>query len=174
MTGIDWPLLPDSGVYLTWPDAGIEAIHPDDRALAEQLIPSDRVFRRVAFDGEYYTVEYGQRSFRIRPSLWLQVPEEGFQIGDRVEVPSRMMQADPMIAVITEMRYSQTRGVILYTLLHNDMPFPREFSAEELLQLTQHAHLTPSDFVFPVPKNIPTDGESQPLELDVDADPKAS
>jgi hypothetical protein len=168
MTGIEWPPLPDMGVYLNWPEAGLEAIHPDDRELAQELIPSDRVFRRTSFDGIYYTVEYGNASFRIKPSLWLQLADEGFHIGDRVEVPSRMMQADPMIAVIAEMRYSAAQGAILYTLLHNEMPFPRGFTAPELLQLTQHAHLLPSDFPFPVPHHDPATDSEAPLRIEDD------
>ncbi len=166
MTGIGWPTLPDMGVYQNWPESGLEAIHPDDRQIAEQLIPSDRVFRRTAFDGTYYTVEYGDVSFRIKPSLWLQIADEGFRIGDRVEVPSRMMQADPMIAVITEMRYAQSQGVILYTLLHNEMPFPKEFTASDLLQLTHHVHLLPAEFPYPVPQHDPATDTEVPLPID--------
>ncbi len=167
-SSIDWPPLPDMGVYFAWPAQGIEAIHPDDRQVAEQLIPSDRVLHRVAFDGTYYTLQYGEQSFRIRPSLWLQIADEGFRIGDRVEVAGRMMQAEPMIATISEMHYSQDKGAIEYTLDHHEMPLPKCFLAEELVQLTHHEHLRPRDFDAPIPKQIdPGDGLSTlPLELD--------
>jgi hypothetical protein len=155
MQGIEWPPLPDMGVYSTWPDLGLEAIHPDDRDVAQRLIPSDRVLVRTAFDGTYYTVEYGVQRFRIKPSLWLQVRDEGFRIGDQVEVPSRMMQADPMIAVIIDMRYSQERGGIRYSLLHSEMPLSHEFLADELIQLKPHVHLLEPDFQAPVPKYEP-------------------
>jgi hypothetical protein len=152
MNAIDWPQLPDMGVYLTWPELGIEAIHPDDRELAESLIPSDRVFRRVSFDGEYYRVEYHEKSFRIRPTLWLQVSDEGLRIGNQVEVLGAFLQAEPMIATISEMHYSQTRGAIQYTLDHHEMPFPRPFLADELRLLTTHETLKPSDADSPPPK----------------------
>jgi hypothetical protein len=155
MQGIHWPPLPDMGVLSTWPQEGIEAIHPDDRPVAEQLIPSNRVLRRTEFDGVYYRMEYGNQSFRLKPSLWLQVRDEGFRIGDRVEVPSRMMQADPMIATILEMRLCQDQGCILYGLQHNEMPFPHDFKSEELILLTSHAHLQASDFQAPIPKQDP-------------------
>jgi hypothetical protein len=166
MTGIDWPPLPDMGVYLTWPEKGLDAIHPNDRVLAEQLIPSDRVFLRTAFDGAYYTVEYGKQSIRIQPSLWLQVKDEGFRIGDQVEVPSRMMQNDPMIAVILEMRYSQENGIIHYLLLHNEMPVEHPFTAEDLIQLKPHVKLQPRDYQPPTPKYTPPSDPDPSLSID--------
>jgi hypothetical protein len=166
MQGIEWPPLPDMGVYLMWPEKGLEAIHPDDRAVAERLIPSDRVFIRTDFDGTYYKVEYGDQSLRIMPSLWLQVHDEGFRIGDRVEVPSRMMQSDPMIAKIVEMRYNQDRGVIGYRLLHNEMPLEHEFVADELIQLKPHLHLLEPDFEAPIPKYLPPADPDQTLPVE--------
>jgi hypothetical protein len=171
MNAIDWPQLPDFGVFLTWPEGGLEAIHPDDREVAQGLIPSDRVMRRTSFENGYYTVQYGEISFRIQPSLWLQVSDEGFQIGDRVEVPSRMMQAEPMIAVISEMRFSQARNAILYTLYHHEMPFPRSFTAAELHQLSHHEHLKPGDIAFPIPRQIDIPNEEKPIAIDDSAPP---
>lgn len=168
--GIQWPLLPDMGVYLTWPEQGLLAIHPDDRAIAEELIPSDRVFRRTAFDGTYYTAEFGDRTIRIKPSLWLQVKDEGLKIGDQVEVPSRMMQADPLIGVIIDMRYCQDQSCIRYGLLHGDMPLDYTFLADELILLTSHTHLQPPDFQAPIPKHQPPPGSDQPLSIDEGAD----
>jgi hypothetical protein len=172
MTGIHWPPLPDMGVYLTWPEKGLDAIHPDDRTLAEELIPSDRVFLRTAFDGTYYTVEYGNQTVRIKPSLWLQVKDEGFRIGDQVEVPSRMMQNDPMIAVILEMRFSQDKGIIHYTLHHNEMPVEYPFAAEDLIQLKPHIKLQPRDYQPPAPKYTPSSDTGTTLCLD-DEDKKS-
>lgn len=166
MTGIAWPPLPDMGVYLNWPEKGLEAIHPEDRILAEQWIPSDRVFLRTAFDGTYYTIEYGNHSIRIKPSLWLSVKDEGLRIGDQVEVPSRMMQNDPMIAVISEMRYHQDRGVIHYFLVHNEMPVDHPFVAEELISLKPHFELQPRDYQTPVPKYHPPSTLDQTLSIE--------
>lgn len=165
MTGIEWPPLPDMGVYLTWPEKGLDAIHPEDRALAEEFLPSDRVFLRTAFDGTYYRIEYGDHAIRIKPSLWLQVKDEGFRIGDQVEVPSRMMQNDPMIAVILEMRYSQERGAIGYRLLHSEMPLDHIFRAEDMMPLTEHIQLQPPDFQAPTPKYLPPSDPVQSVTL---------
>jgi len=166
MAGIEWPQLPDMGVYLTWPEQGLQAIHPDDQAIAEELIPSDRVFRRTAFDGVYYTAEFGDRTIRIKPSLWLQVKDEGLRIGDQVEVPSRMMQADPLIGVIIDMRYCQDQGIIRYGLLHSDMPLDHTFRAEELIPLSSHAQLQSPDFQAPMPQHQPPPDSDQPLSID--------
>jgi hypothetical protein len=98
--------------------------------------------------------------------MWLQVAEEGFQMGDRVEVPSRMMQAEAMIAIISEMRFSQARNAILYSLTHHEMPFPRDFTAEELQQMTHHEQLQPGDFSFPVPRSLEMPGEEKPIPIE--------
>ena len=110
---IGWPTLPDFGIYNVWPEEGVQAVHPEDRDRIHAWVPSDHVFERFEFDGEYYHVRYGDRvSFRIKPVLWLQVPDEGLRLGDQVEVLSNNMQNDPLVANIIEMRYSPIHHAI--------------------------------------------------------------
>ena len=136
---------PDCGVFLTWPESGEDAFHPEDLKLAQEWIPSDRVFLRPHFDGTYYHLHYGEQSLRIKPSMWLPIADEGFRIGDRVEVPSQLMKNDPMVATIIEMRFAQSQSVIKYTLLNHEMPTPRTYLAEELTLLSQRHELLHSD-----------------------------
>ena len=53
------PPLPDYGCIARWPEDGQGFIHPDDVAVTNKLIPSERVLRRDHFDGSYYHVRYG-------------------------------------------------------------------------------------------------------------------
>lgn len=151
---IDWPTLPDMGVFQAWPHSGVHAFHPDDLDTAQRLIPSDRVFQRTHFDGTYYRIEYGELSIRIKPSMWLAVADEGLRIGDRVEVVSRMLQNDPCIATIVEMRYAASQGAILYTLKQSELPNPRPFVAADLISLSAHEPLRPRDTPAPLPRDL--------------------
>ncbi|MEI8212015.1 MAG: hypothetical protein WCI02_07690 [Planctomycetota bacterium] len=151
---IDWPTLPDLGVFLAWPERGLAAFHPDDAELAQTLIPSDRVFERTAFDGTYYRIQYGSIALRIQPSMWLSVRDEGLRIGDQVEVRSRMLQNDPCIASIMEMRYASSKGVILYTLSQSEMPNPKLFEATDLIAFGKYEPLRPPDFSAPTPRDL--------------------
>lgn len=135
--GITWPELPDCGVYLTWPHDGVDWIHPDDIQLAEELIPSGRVFRRVSFDGTYYRLEYGDRVLRVKPTMWLKVHDEGFWIGDQVEIKGDFLTNEPSIAVITDARFEPSTGLISYTLIQRDMMLDKNYHADELRGLTK-------------------------------------
>ena len=136
-TDIAWPELPDCGVYLTWPQSGVDWIHPEDVTVAEELIPSGRVFRRVAFDGTYYRLEYGDRVLRVKPTLWSKVPDEGFWIGDQVEIKGDFLTNEPSIAMVTEARYDAATGMISYTLVQRDMLLDKHYHASELRCLTK-------------------------------------
>jgi hypothetical protein len=151
------PTLPDCGVYLVWPTEGTDWIHPEDVATASELIPSDRVFRRTLYDGEYYRLEYGPSVIRVRPTLWLQVADEGIGIGDQVEVLSRFLENDPGIARIADVRYDKASGEIRYFVEMREIVLPRTFVVEDLKLLSQKVHLRESDFAAPRP--VPSDTE---------------
>ena len=160
------PILPDFGIYHVWPQEGMESFHPEDRDKIDGWIPSDYVFERFEYDGEYYHVRYGDRlTFRIKPVLWLEIPDEGLRLGDQVEVLSNNMQNDPLIGQIVHMRYSNIHNAIEYTLEENDMPIEKGYLASEFVRLTQREHLRPSDVPAPKPKFL---DRSDMLELDDD------
>jgi hypothetical protein len=136
------PELPDYGVYLQWPQEGLEWIHPDDISTVESLIPSDRVFLRESFDGTYYHLRYGEIRFRVLPSMWNVVRGEDFQIGDHVEIRSQNEQNMPGLGVISEMRFAQETQRIHYTVVQREFPLPTHFLAEDLVNLTSHQRLS--------------------------------
>jgi hypothetical protein len=140
-----WPEMPDCGAYLVWPENSIQWIHPDDVSQAERWIPSSRVFRRDSFDGVFYRLRYGQQSIRVKPTMWLQVTDEGFEIGDQVELLSHFRENDACIATILEIRFEKSTGRILYSLESRELMLPRPFEASDLAQLTRRPQLRERD-----------------------------
>ena len=142
-----WPQMPDCGAYLVWPCEGQDWIHPDDVAQVNQWIPSSRVFRRHSFDGEYYRLQYGEHSVRVKPTMWRRVDDEGFSVGDRVEVLSHFQENEPCLGVIVEIRFEKSSGRILYSIESRELPLPRPFVATDLVQLTRRPQLRERDEV---------------------------
>jgi hypothetical protein len=138
---IAWPEMPDCGVYRFWPEAGYAWIHPDDVAVAESWIPSDRVFRRHSFDGVYYRLQYGDVAIRVKPTLWIRVPDEHLWVGDQVEILGDFRTNEPSIASISEVRYDQLLQRIVYTLVQRGIVLDRPYVLEELRGLTSRPQL---------------------------------
>lgn len=123
---------PVYGVYPWWPENGHEWIHPEDLDVVEGLIPGTRVFRRDDRRPKYVIMSYGEMRFRIRPTLWHQVRAEGFDVGDQVEIRSRMGTNLPGLAVICEMTWQRERETIYYHVRQRGMRLPRCFTAADL------------------------------------------
>lgn len=160
-----WPELPDCGVYLVWPESGTQWIHPDDIAIVNQWIPSNRVFRRYAFIDGYYHLKYGSQTIRVRPTLWLRVLDEGFSVGDRVEILSRFMENEPCIGVIHDIRFDKASNTIEYHITEREQPLPRTFAAHDLAALTSRAQLRERDTPAPTPRQRETP-HSDRLKID--------
>lgn len=159
------PEMPDYGVYLNWPEEGTHWIHPEDVELVEKLIPSERVFRREAFDGEYYHLSYGDLKLRVKPSLWTTVRGEGFDVGDHVEIHSRFGNNTPLVGAIHDMHYSQTEQRIVYQIIDREFELPKNFYAEDLIQHTPRIQIREGDTTHPPQKYEPMKGmETLPLD----------
>ncbi len=126
------PQFPDYGAFLSWPAEGHGWIHADDVSRVRQLIPSNRVFRRDAFDGLFYHYRYGHSTFRLRPCLWLPLSWEGFNIGDHVETIGLSLQRELFLARIVEMHYERYKNRIVYRLKRRSHTIPRNFTAHEI------------------------------------------
>ncbi len=140
-----WPTMPDCGAYLVWPCEGIQWIHPEDVEQVEKWIPSSRVFRRHSFDGVYYHLQYGLVSVRVKPTMWRRVDDEGFSVGERVEVLSHFQENDPCLGTIKEMRLDKPSGRIVYTIASRELPLPRPFFAADLASLERKPQLRDPD-----------------------------
>lgn len=153
-----WPDMPDCGVYLAWPDDGTQWIHPDDIELATQWIPSNRVLRRHSYDGEYYRLQYGEQKIRVKPTMWHRVVDEGFAVGDQVEVLGRFMENEPCIGRITEIRFDKHYNRILYSVETRELPLPRPFILSDLMPLHRKMQLRESDSNPPQARQVEIPG----------------
>ena len=149
---MQWPVLPDYGCIVRWPEDGQAFIHPDDVAAATRCFPSERVLMRHAFDGTYYHYRYGETRFRLRPSMWISVKHEGIDIGDQVEVTGRAMERDLFVAEVWGMHYIRRKGRIVYRLRRADQVIPRLYVSDHLKLLTDKSVIRDADIPFPEPK----------------------
>jgi len=150
--------LPDWGIYVRWPTNGDAWIHSDDVAVAKRLIPSPRVWRREAWDGEFYHLRYGQIELRLRPSMWLPVPAIDLEVGQQVELLSRQFRNDPGIFRISDMFYSTARQTVDYFLHGESLRLAKPFSREDLRPLQVQYHLRVGFYQHPNPaSDIPAD-----------------
>ncbi|MAT72457.1 MAG: hypothetical protein CMJ58_23390 [Planctomycetaceae bacterium] len=123
---------PRYGYYPWWPENGDAWLHPEDVSLARTLIPSPRVFTRDGESGPFVILHYGEVRLRVKRTLWQEVPGEGFEIGDWVEVLSRMRTNDPRTAVICERHWDERERGLRYQVAANDAAIPRWYAAIDL------------------------------------------
>jgi len=135
------------GVFLWWTEQTPSWVHPDDVETADSLIPSDRVFLRSncenASDRElgFSKFQYGNRSFRGKPALWLEVSRTEIEMGDQVEIKSQHGKLKPQIACVVDILWNRTKRTVEYRLSVNDIPMQRRFLASDLrpaVRLGQH------------------------------------
>lgn len=148
---MQWPVLPDYGCFQRWPQDGQGWIHPHDVPTVSRLLPSERVFRRVGFDGAYYHYRYGNARFRLRPVLWLTVKPEGFDVGDLVETVGLGFERELFVAEICGMYFVARKGRIAYRLRRAGTIMRGLFLSDQLRQLTQKAKVREGDTRHPAP-----------------------
>lgn len=145
------PVLPDYGTFPRTPADGTHWIHPEDVSIVRGLIPGNRVFCRYEFEDPYYHFRYGEIHFRLRPCMWLPLPAEGIDIGDRVETIGPAMQQELFVSHVTDMLYFPGERRIRYRLARTPRS-DRYYYAEQLRLLTDKTHLRPSDTPYPRPR----------------------
>lgn len=123
---------PKYGYFPWWPEDGTGWLHPDDVAVASQLLPSMRVFRRDEQDDTWVTFRYGEQMFRAHRSLWVEVRWEGFALGDWVEVRTRGMRNEHRTGTIREVRYHDHDGTLRYQITQAENPVETEYTADDL------------------------------------------
>jgi len=123
---------PKYGFYPWWPEDGDDWVHPEDVATARSAIPGPRVFRRDGEHGDYVVLHYGELRLRVKPTLWQEVPWEGFDIGDWVEVLSRGLLNSPRTGVIREMHWDPRWHSMRYFIDEAGLPIPNAYGAQDL------------------------------------------
>lgn len=132
---------PAYGYYPWWPENGNDWVHPEDVEVARQTIPSQRIWRRDGQRGDFVVLAYGELTLRVRRTLWRELRWEGFDIGNLVEVRTRGMQNDHRTGTITEMRWDEHKGRILYEVHEPEdtIENPRPYTADDI------KHVEPTD-----------------------------
>ena len=123
---------PQYGCYLWWPEEGFDWIHPDDVELATELIPSSRVFCRVDQEPPYSLLCYGRQSIRVKPTMWYEVPTEGYELEDLVEVKSKMGKLQPLVAKIADIFWNRHDRKIDYCLVSAGQRLGKRYRIDEL------------------------------------------
>lgn len=132
---------PKLGYFPWWPENGDDWVHPEDVATARSMIPSPRIWRRdgvVPSDREsasnaYVVMHYGERRLRVRRTLWREVLDEGFELGDWVEVRPRGLVNEPHTGRIRERHWDEHAGVVIYFLiLADETRLERSYQAIDL------------------------------------------
>lgn len=163
---MDWPVLPDYGIFDRWPSDGVEFIHPDDLDVATHCIPSRRVLCRYRYDGTFYYYRYGKIEFRLLPAMWLKIKYEGIDIGDEVEVIGFALEREKFVARIWGMHYVRVKGQIFYRLKMVDgSAVTRLYVRDELRVLTDKTQLKESDTEYREPRSM-GDASDDPLPLE--------
>ena len=67
-------------------ETGPDLVHAEDLDAFRQLLPYGKLFKCVADDVQYLTIQYAKETFRIKPQLFRVVPEPRKKIGDEVRV----------------------------------------------------------------------------------------
>ncbi|HVU88110.1 MAG TPA: hypothetical protein VHD36_12395 [Pirellulales bacterium] len=127
-------------VYSRWPENGDGWIHPADIRLARRLIPSTRVFRYDGREGPYLLLSYGKHRLRVRPTMRQAIRGDGFDLGDQVEVCSKLGKNRPFVATISEMRWNARYRVIHYQLRRRNMTLARPYTADDFRAVDDRAH----------------------------------
>ena len=170
------PELPDYGTFPRWPAEGSDWIHPDDLETVMHLVPSERVFRREQFDGEFYHYRYGDIHFRLKPCMWLPLENEGVDIGDLVETTGLAMERELFIAHVSEALFAPDEGRCVYRLSRVELTDDRLYGCDEFRVLTDKTKLQLGDTLHPEPRWVEKfhgaefSGERLHLPPDVEAD----
>jgi hypothetical protein len=123
---------PKYGCFPWWPEDGNDWVHPEDVELARQMIPSQRVFRRDGGSGQLLKMHYGKVTLRVRRTLWLEVPHEGYDLGDWVEVLSRGMLNTPRTGTICEMLWDEGAKAMRYQILDDGQRIEKLYTRDDL------------------------------------------
>lgn len=71
------------GLYPWFEEHGVELVHPDDLQAFRVLMPYGKVFERES-EGEFLTLRYGERRYRVKRELFQPVSAPMYQFGQQV------------------------------------------------------------------------------------------
>ncbi len=148
------PLKPEEkhGVFQWWVERLPPWVHPDDLSIANQLVPGNRVFRKVECENfadrklGYSDFVYGQQRMRALPGLWLEIQVDGYEVGDLVEIKSQYGKLRPRIASIGEIEWNRNTQEIEYRLIASDHKINYAYASSDIQPVFRlGGHLTPRE-----------------------------
>jgi hypothetical protein len=153
---------PKYGYYPWWPENGDDWVHPEDVEIARSTIPSPRVWRRDGQQSDFVVLTYGPLRLRVRRTLWRELPWEGFDIGDLVEVRTRGMTNEHRTGTIREMHWDDHTGQIKYQLHEpeEEVEDPASYTVDDL------KHVDPTDPREEVRVEPPEDNNAGDYEIE--------
>ncbi|TWT32359.1 hypothetical protein KOR34_41220 [Posidoniimonas corsicana] len=125
-------LTPKYGYYPHWPQDGDDWVHPEDVALARSHFPSQRIWRRDEESGAYHTIRYGDLTLRVKSALWQEVAKPDYEIGDLVEVRTRLMRNEAHTGRVAEVQWDDYQGQVVYHIQENDRHLPNKYTSADL------------------------------------------
>ncbi|GMA14388.1 hypothetical protein E5F05_01930 (plasmid) [Deinococcus metallilatus] len=116
------------GLYPWFVEHGLEKIHPEDIEDFSKLLPYGKVFELISNDGDYITIAYGSKRYRVRPDLWKPVEGVGYHVGEQVLVNGRK-------GVIEEIGWHFNRKSPFFLLSIEGKRKSKRYSGDELQTL---------------------------------------
>ncbi len=99
------------GLYQWFEEHGTTLVHPFDLDALRSFHPNGRVFECIAEDDCFLVLRYGEAQFRVRPSLFKEVPAPKWKIGETVEVVDK-----GRLGQVTEIKWHFQRAEPMYFL----------------------------------------------------------
>jgi hypothetical protein len=124
---------PRHGYFPRWPQDSDDWIHAADVDLAKRMIHSNRVWLRDGENAPFVVLHYGDVHLRVLPALWIEIEGEDIEMGDWVEVLSRMHKNTYGIARVCEMVWDDRHRAIRYKVeKHARQPIPTAYYRADL------------------------------------------
>lgn len=161
---------PRYGYYPNWPEDGDQWLHPEDVELARRVLPSRKIWRRAAEQGNFHgfhEIRHGDQRLRVKSVLWQEVAPPHFRIGDWIEVRTRLHTNEAHTGRVVDLEWDDYRKQIVYHIEENDQPIVNVYTADDLKPVAK-----PTDYqhsVLPADTPEATEGVDELVEgLDKD------
>jgi hypothetical protein len=122
--------------WFPWaPSPWDDVVHPDDHEMAQNLVPSPRILvvNRADLESEYSVFSYGHLSIRMKPSLWREVPDPGYRLGQVVEISKLYSIHEPTLVTIEEIYWDQGAERIMYLVSNRQQHWPDALDSSQFM-----------------------------------------
>lgn len=121
------------GLYPWFEEDDPTLIYPDDLEDVKKLVLHGKVFYCSEQCGKFIRLNYGNQSFRVKPSLFKPVRDIQFMVGDNVKVVSSIDK----LGIILNIGWHHKNNEPIYYLSFNGKKSSRRYSEDELCSVEQ-------------------------------------